>query len=170
MSTFNMDKNKKEFGQIYNQYIRKIYRFVYIKVNSPEIAEDLTSEAFLRTWKFINKNNKKEIKHIKGFLYRTARNLVIDFYRSKEEFVDADKYQNISDPNQDIEKKEIVNSDIQRTLQAMSKLKEEHQDVLIWYYLDNLSVKEIAKILDKSENAIRVAIHRALKQLKSLLQ
>ena len=164
-----MDKNKKEFGQIYNQYIRKIYRFVYIKVNSQEIAEDLTSEAFLHTWEFFNKTNKKEIKHIKGFLYKTARNLVIDFYRTKKQFAEPDKYQNIPDPNQDIEKKEIVNSDIQRTLQAVGKLKDEYQDVLIWYYLDRLSVKEISNILGKSENAVRVTIHRAMENLKKSL-
>jgi RNA polymerase sigma-70 factor (ECF subfamily) len=50
------------------------------------------------------------------------------------------------------------------------KIKEEYQDVIIWYYVDELSVPEIAQIMDKSPGAVRVLIHRALKTLKDHLE
>jgi RNA polymerase sigma-70 factor (ECF subfamily) len=166
-----MDKFQRKFDKIYNTHIERIYRFIYIKVNSQEVAEDLTSEVFLRTWKFFNKNNPTKIKNINAFLYKTARNLVIDFYRTRDKLsiVPPDNYKNVPDPNQELEKKEIVQSDIERTLSAISQLKDDYQNVLIWHYLDNLSIKEIAKIMDKSENAVRVTLHRALNTLKQLL-
>ena len=66
-----MDKNKEKFGSIYDQYIEKIYRFVYLKVNSQEIAEDISSKVFLRGWESYQKNS--EIKNIGAFLYQIAR-------------------------------------------------------------------------------------------------
>jgi len=48
-------------------------------------------------------------------------------------------------------------------------MKEEYQNVILWYYVDELPVPEIAKLMDKSEGAIRVLIHRALESLKKIL-
>ncbi|PIU15604.1 RNA polymerase subunit sigma-70, partial [bacterium (Candidatus Gribaldobacteria) CG08_land_8_20_14_0_20_39_15] len=68
---------RKKFSKIYDQYINKIYRFIFLKVNSQEIAQDLTSETFLRGWESFKEKNE-EIENIQAFLYRIARNLVTD--------------------------------------------------------------------------------------------
>ncbi len=84
-----MDKLKKTFSAIYDKYINKIYRFVFIKVNSQEIAEDLTSETFLRGWEAYKKASnphRQKIDNPSAFLYQIARNLVIDQYREKGRF------------------------------------------------------------------------------------
>jgi len=63
-----------------------------------------------------------------------------------------------------------LNEDTEAVHRALVNIKEEYQDVIIWYYVDELSVPQIAKIMDKSQGAIRVLIHRGLKALKEHLE
>jgi len=168
-----MTNPRKTFSKIYDQYINKIYRFIFLKVNSQEIAQDLTSETFLRGWEAFEKSqnpmtNDQKIENIQAFLYKIARNLVTDHYREKgkTKIVSAD-YVKITDPRTNLEEKAVLSSDLDTIRLALTNLKENYQNVIIWHYLDDLSISEIAKILDKSEEATRVQLHRALKSLKN---
>lgn len=168
----NFRNLRKEFSKIYDQYIDKIYRFIYFKVNSEEITKDLCSEAFLRGWEvFKNQESSDEkIENPSAFLYQIARNLVIDFYRKKgqAQIVPAE-YVRIIDPRVDLEERANKSSEFYQVKQALSNLKDDYQEVIVLRYLDDLPVPEIAKIMDKSENAVRVMLHRALKALKNEL-
>ena len=166
---------RKEFSKIYDKYIDKIYRFVFLKVNSPEVAEDLTSETFLKGWVAFREQNSdpKNQNHIDNppaFLYQIPRNLVVDYYREKgkTQIVPAEDYR-IIDPRINLEERANLNSDFEGVRRALNNLKEDYQDVIIYRYLDELSVPEIAKIVQKSEDAVRVSLHRALKSLKNEL-
>jgi len=159
---------KKVFNQIYDQYIDKIYRFIFFKVSSLEITQDLTSEVFLRFWQCLESGT--EIENHRAFLYQIARNLVIDYYRKKNQaqFVSFEDIQ-IKDAKIDIENQANFDSEMNRVHQALFKLKPEYQEVIVWHYLDDFSVKEIANLVNKSENAVRLIIHRALKQLRDII-
>ena len=163
-----MANQRKIFSSIYDKYVNKIYRFIFIKVSSQEIAEDLCSETFLRGWQVFKE--RRDIENPPAFLYQIARNLIIDHYREKgkAKIVSAE-YSQITDPKTDLEEKAISSSDFDNIRQALADMKEDYQDVIIWHYLDDLSVPEIAKIFDKSEGAVRVMLHRALKSLKNNL-
>lgn len=173
---------RKVFSKIYDENVRKIYRFIFLKVNSKDIAKDLTSQTFLRGWEAFKrkqnpraKNQERGIKNPPAFLYQIARNLVIDYYREKgkTEIISAE-FTNIIDPRPDPEETMLLQSDFNRDLnrvrEALANLKDEYQDVVIWYYLDGFSISKIAKISDKNEGAIRVMIHRALKKLRQELE
>ena len=161
-----MPNKRKEFEKIYNQCIKKIYRFIFLKVNSEEIAQDLSSETFLRGWE--SYKNNPNIENPSAFLYQIARNLTIDYYREKGriQFV-SPEIAPIADPNPGIEEKAIFNSDLEEIKRGLVKIKDEYQDVIIYRYLDELSMPEIAKIMDKSEGTVRVLLHRALKSLRN---
>ena len=160
----------KEFSKIYDKYIDKIYRFVFLKVNSPEVAEDLTSETFLRGWQtFKIQNSKFRIQNPPAFLYQIARNLVVDYYREKGRVQVVSADYRIIDPRINLEEKANLNSDFEQVRRALANLKDEYQDVIIYRYLDELSVPEIAKVMEKSEGTIRVLIHRALAALRNEL-
>jgi len=160
---------RKEFSKIYDQYIDKIYRFIFIKVSSQEVAEDLTSEAFLRAYNSLKKNGDNVENH-QAFLYRIARNLVTDYYREKGKFqVVSAENSPIADPRTNLEEKAILNSDLENVRQALSGLKDDYQNVIIWHYLDDLSIPEVAKLLDRSEEATRVLLSRALSSLRKEL-
>lgn len=163
-----MKNLRKIFSKLFDQYIDKIYRFIFLKVSSPEIAEDLCSETFLRGWRaFKNRELEEKIDNPPAFLYQIARNLVIDHYREKgkAQIVSAE-HTRIIDPRVDLKERAYLNSDFEQVRAALVNLKEDYQDVIIYRYLDDLSVPEIAKILNKSEGAVRVTLHRALKSLK----
>jgi len=161
---------RKEFSRIYDRYIDKIYRFVFFKVNSLETAEDLASETFLKTWE-VFKNGNSKIENIQAFLYQTARNLIIDHYREKgkAKIISTEVGRSIIDPRQNLEEKSLLDSDIDRIRIALASLREEYQDVIIWHYLDDLPIREVAKMLGRTEEATRVLLHRALKTLKNEL-
>ena len=161
-----MENLRKIFSKIYDRYIDKIYRFIFLKVSSQEIAQDLTSETFLRGWESFKNGNK--IENPQAFLYKIARNLVTDHYREKgrAQVVSAE-FIPIVDPRQNLEEKSLFESDFDNIRIALVSLREEYQDVIIWHYLDDLSIPEIAKMLDKSEGAVRVMLHRALKVLRN---
>jgi RNA polymerase sigma-70 factor (ECF subfamily) len=165
-----MENSRKIFGKIYDKYIDKIYRFVYLKVNAQETAEDLTSEAFLKTWKVFKKKGK-EIENIQAFLYKTARNLVTDHYRQKGKITIISAMDPlIADPRCDLEEKAKLNSDMEKVKITLSDLKEDYQNVIIWHYMEGLSVGEISKILGKKVPNTRVLLHRALKSLKDKIE
>ena len=162
-----MDKAKKEFSKIYDKYIKKIYRFIFLKVNSEDIAQDLCSDTFLKGWESFK---TQKIDNPQAFLYKIARNLVIDYYREKgrTQVVSAE-YASIVDPRKDIEQEAMLKSDIDQVKAVLTNLKGDYQNVIIWRYLDELSIQKIAKMLNKSEDNTRVMLHRALKALKNEL-
>jgi RNA polymerase sigma-70 factor (ECF subfamily) len=166
-----MDHLQKEFSKLYDQYIGKIYRFVFLRVNSTEAAQDLTSETFVRAWdRFKADGAGPKVENWAAFLYQIARNLVIDFYREKGKIqIISASY--VADPNPalNLEEMAFFNSDMEQVKKVLFQLGEEHQEVIIWRYLDGLSNKEIAEILNKPESTVRVIIHRALEALRQEL-
>ncbi|MFA7663070.1 MAG: RNA polymerase sigma factor [Patescibacteria group bacterium] len=159
------------FGKIYENYITKIYRFIFFKVSSKEIAEDLASQVFYKLLTTI-KNPEVKIENLQAFLYQIARNLVIDYYRQNNKTVDLEDDiidTEISSQEKIIEKIDLK-ADIEKVRQALDGMKEEYRDLIIWYYLEGLQAQEIAGFLNKTPGAVRVLIHRALNQLKTKLE
>lgn len=164
--------NQREFfSQIYDQYVGKIYRFVFLKVNSQEAAEDLTSETFVRGWRAFQKTSEKgggkKIENISAFLYQIARNLVTDFYRRNQRYkiVPADTANFIETGDSAIETADL-GMEMTVVRKALLSLKDNYQDLIIWHYLDDLQVPEIANMLGQSEGTVRVRLSRALEALR----
>jgi len=163
--------DKTKFIKLYDEYSPRIYRFVYLKINSPQDSEDLTSEVFFKFWRSFGKEKKKEISNPKAMLYRIANNLVTDIYRKKSRTeIKLDplesKLTKISDKT-DLNSQIDLDIDMAQIKQSLTQIKPQYQDIIIWRYLDEFSTKEIAGILGKKETNIRVLTHRALKALRA---
>lgn len=165
-----MDSINKQFGDIYDQYIDKIYRFIYIKVNNQETAQDIASKVFLKAFEAYKKPNAK-IDNVGAFLYRIASNAVIDFYRERgrTNVVSSEVIAEVADNREDIYEKAIFGADVTAVKIAILKLNQDQQDLIIWHYLDDISIGEIAEIQGKPAGTIRVALHRALKSLRDIM-
>lgn len=163
------------FGRLYDVHVKPIFRFIYFKVSSREEAEDLTSETFLKAWDYISRpGNENKIRNLRAFFYQIAGNLVVDFYRKKA-FLPLPL--NYDTATADIPDKQISDIDkiekddeIKDLKEALRIIPENYCDIIIWYYLEDLKISEISKIIQKSEGAARVLIHRALKALKKELE
>lgn len=165
-------KDPEAFGQFYDLYVIKIYRFIYYKVSSAEEAEDLTSETFLKVWQYISEN--KKISHLNAFVYQVARNLVIDYYRQKSQQKlikddDEERLAKIPDPTPLINKKLELKIETELLEKAIRKLKDEYREIIILRYLEGLSTSEVARITNKSKGNVRVLAFRALKTLRELI-
>ena len=162
-----MEEINQYFSEIYDQYVAKIYRFIYLKVSTQEIAEDLSSEVFLRLYRHVQKNNPT-IENAQAFLYQIARNVVADHYRGRKvTVVSIEKTTiEIEDIGEKTREQAEVSLEMDRIRQALSELQDDHQNLIIWRYLDELSVPEIAQITGKTEENVRVGVHRAIQALK----
>lgn len=160
---------KEAFAKLYEHYLPQIYRFVYIKINNKAEAEDLTHEVFLNTWQNIKRYVPREFP-FSSWLYRIARNEVIDFYRTNKKNI---RLELIEENSLGIPETESLNLDQALELENIKKLfqhlTQEQRDVLIMRFVEDLSPKEISGALNKSEGAIRIIQHRALNELKELI-
>lgn len=161
----------EQFGHIYDQYIDKIYRFVYLKVNSQEIAEDITSKVFLKGWEAY-KAGAENIRNTNAFLYKIANNAVIDHYREKgrTNVVSTEISAQLVQPGKDIQEKAIINADFAIVKTAIQGLKKDYQDIILLHYIEDMPISEIAEILDKPEGTVRVMLHRGLKELRNVIK
>ncbi len=168
-------RDPEVFGELYDIYVDQIYRFIYFKVGRKEEAEDLTGDVFLKTWQYINDMGSEVIDNLRAFLYQTARNTVIDFYRTRDQKEvialpredDGEKpAMEIIDEKQDLVEKIELASDLEEVKKALQKIREEYREVIILRFIEEMSVKETAEILGKSEGAVRVLLHRAVAALK----
>jgi RNA polymerase sigma-70 factor (ECF subfamily) len=158
------------FGVLYDKYFDPIYRFIYLKTRSKVDAEDISHQVFLSAWQRIEKYEFQGFP-FSSWLYKIASNAVIDHWRTKKpdvsiDLVKEDFLKDVPDFHEDVDRK----LKIKLVGNAITRLEPDQQNVIIMKFVDELSNKEIAGALDKTEGAIRVIQHRALRQLKKTLE
>jgi len=165
-----MSDVKAQFSLIYDQYIERIYRFVYLKVSLKETAEDITSKVFTKAWEAYQKDSQS-IQNMSAFLYRIARNMTVDHYRQKDrtKTVSFDNVPQVADHKTDIHQKAVINSELEQVKAALANIKEDYQDVIIWHYLEDMPTEQIAQLLGRPAGTVRVMLHRGLEMLKNEL-
>lgn len=155
------------FGRIYDIYFEKVYRFIFYRVNHKQAAEDLVSETFIRAFNRVSEIH--ETGAFTGWIFQIARNLVIDYYRSREQTVNLDELENFLEYEDNLVDRANLAVQQKSFLEALKKLPASQQVVIKLKFIDNLENSEIAQILNKSEGAIRVIQYRAIAELKNLL-
>ena len=162
--------DSEAFGQLYDHYLPKIYRFVLIKVTYKEHAEDITQQTFLKAWKSIKRYQDKG--HPFGsWLYRIARNSVIDHYRKgKEEAAIEDIPEDILGVDNSLSQNLDDKFEWEKILRSIKDLNDVEHDVLIMRFVEDMQHSEVASVVDKSENAVKVIQHRAIKKLEEKLK
>ncbi len=167
------NKDKEAFIRAYDLYLNQIYRFIYFKVGDKEEAQDLTSAVFLKAWNYIQNNNLKDEKSLRALFYKIARNSVIDYYRensSKYSLASIENETEISDEKKNVIEEIDVAIDFSLVEKKLSELKDEYREIIILRYIEEMSVTEIAEILNKTKGNIRILCFRALKALQDLME
>lgn len=167
-------KDRDAFLDAYDAYADDIYRFVFFKIGNKEDARDITSATFLKVWEYAQRNSFDNSKSLRSFIYKIARNLVIDHYRNsskiKTEKNSEELMAEIIDDKQDVLKTAELNSDIDIMKNSLNKLKEEYREIILMRFIDELSFSEISDITGKPVGNLRVLSFRALKALKELME
>ncbi|MDD3491505.1 MAG: RNA polymerase sigma factor [Candidatus Pacebacteria bacterium] len=170
-----MDRN--QFSEFYDENIQRVFRFIYLRVDTAETAQDLTSLVFLKFWQRQTIQKEKQSKKVlnpKAFLFQIARNQIIDFYREKSKKpLSLDYVGEIADfqiAKQTFIQKIELNFEMERIKKALLKINPLYADIIIWRYVNEMPNKEIAQILKKKEGNVRVILHRAMESLKKELE
>jgi len=158
--------DKEAFSDLYNTYFEKIYVFVFYRVSHKEVAEDLTEDIFLKAYQQLK--NLTATEAFQGWLYKIARNRIIDYYRSKKESVALEGLENSLSYEQALV--DVIELEAQQKifLQLLNELGPEQQSVIKMKFIEELDNDAIAASLGKTEGAIRVIQHRAITKLKAL--
>lgn len=159
--------DEQAFTFFYNHYKDKIYRFIYFKVSHEERADDLVNDTFIKVFHYL-RDGEDEIGNFQAFLYKTARNLVIDFYRTRKQEVSLENSLEIASETEiDQEVNYVIN--MENIEKAVKKLPDDYNQVLTLKFINNLNFQEISEITGKSAGTCRVLAHRGVKKLKQIL-
>ena len=157
--------DREAFGKLYLSYLDQIYRYIFFRVDQERhVAEDIAQDVFLKAWEKLT-NFKFKNGTFKAWLYKIARNKTIDFLREKRKRVNLNP--EIADNSNNPENYAITKDEYRRVILAIGKLPSLQREVITMTYINDVSAKDVAGILKKSEEAIRALKHRALKKLKN---
>jgi len=154
------------FGQLYDHYVGGIYRFVYYRVGSAQLAEDLTSETFVRGLRAISRFSWQG-KDFGAWLTTIARNLITDHFKSSrarlEIVSDSVPETRSSPPTPEDEVLSLVSNAM--LLEAVNALPEEQRDCILMRFMQGLSIAQTAAALGRSEGAVKQLQLRAVRRL-----
>lgn len=171
-------RDPEAFARLYDRYVEAIYRFAAMKLPTVEDAQDVTAETFTRTWQYLLEH--EDILNVRALLYRIARNLIADHYRSAEPTVSIEAVTfDTQNPSTLVQgsfdhdrgrQSQIIEAraDLSLIVAKLERLKEDYRDVLTLRLIDDLPFAVIAEILDKKVGHVRVIYHRAVKMLNEI--
>ncbi len=154
----------EKFGGLYEIYIDKIYKFIYYKTHHKETAEDLTSQTFFKALEKI-----KDFDLAKGqfsaWLYRIAKNCVIDNYRIKKETIDISDVWDLAG-REDIKRDSEFKEQLEKVEKYLEQFTGEQKEIIVMRVWQDMTHKEIAEIIGKSEDSCKMIFSRAINKLR----
>jgi RNA polymerase sigma-70 factor (ECF subfamily) len=159
------------FGQLYDHYVTGIYRFIYYRVGSIGLAEDLTSDTFTRALRAITSYNWQG-KDFGAWLTTIARNLIIDHFKSSRARLELvtdtvpDQPTATAGPEQDA----LSMLTNEALMAAVNALPEEQRDCVLMRFIQGLSIAETAAAMKRSEGAVKQLQLRAVRNLSKTVE
>ena len=158
--------------QIYEENFDKIYRYIVLKIGDRTEAEDMTQQVFLSAFKSISSFKYRKGTPFSSWLYRIAHNQIVDYWRKKskrpavplEESL-ASSSSSGSDPRQEAEH----SLEVAQLVSATRQLTKAQQEVISLRFAGELSVAQAARVMGKSEGAVKALQHSAIVSLRKLL-
>lgn len=159
--------DKDAFENIYNFFFKRIYRYCNYNLRRKEIAQDIAQETFIKCWKSLPSFSFKKGGSFQAFLFKIAKNLIIDESRKKktlkmEEYLEKAASDNLEE---ELDRK----NEESRIKEAVKKLDETDRQIIVLRYFEDLSFSEIEEVVSIKSGALRVRTHRILKKLKENL-
>jgi len=166
-------REPEAFGQLYEEHFDRIYRYVMLRVRNQADAEDITQQVFLKALENIGSYRWRGMPFA-SWLFRIAHNLVVDYWKKKSrekvaavapEEIDQMVEESSNDPATLAE----LNFDMKQLAAACEQLTDGQREIVSLRFAGGLSVAEAAKVMGKSEGAVKVLQHVALVKLRRIL-
>ena len=157
------------FGRLYDRYVDVVHRYAYARLGNRTLAEDVTSETFLRAWRRIGTVSYRG-RDVGAWFVTIARNLALDHVKSGR-----NRYEVIGDPLETSRSAEGPEPTVLRRLTAQELLRcvrqlpPDQQECVVLRFLQGMSVAETATVMERNTGAVKALQHRALRRLAALL-
>ena len=158
------------FGELYDRFVERVYRYVYFRTGSHTEAEDLTEQVFLKAWEAIGRY-RWQGRPFLAWLYRLAHNAHIDHVRSQRpttSLTDDQRPLEIASNNAAVELGRALDAEV--IAGALAELTVEQQQVIVMKFIEGMDNEQIAQCMDKREGAIRALQMRALMSMRRALE
>jgi RNA polymerase sigma-70 factor (ECF subfamily) len=164
-----IDRDQSAFADLYDRHVVRVYRHIYYLVGDAREAEDLTAQTFLKAWEAIDRYKERGAP-IVAWLLRIAHNLTVSYLRSKRDHSELDEayvdQKRSGNPEEVLEQ----TADEKSVRDAVLLLRDEQRQVIMLRFVEELDYKDVAAMIGKSVPAVRVIQHRALGNLRRLMQ
>ncbi|MEE8413081.1 MAG: ECF subfamily RNA polymerase sigma factor, BldN family [Dehalococcoidales bacterium] len=164
--------DQQAFTELYEAYFDKIYRYIVLKIGDRTEAEDMTQQVFLKALQSISSFKWKGVP-FSAWLYRIAHNQVVDYFRKKTKrpSTPLDDSLNISDGKKESNPQSMVEHSfsIEQVVSATQRLTEAQHEVISLRFTSELSIAEVARIMGKSQGAVKALQHSAIAALRKTL-
>lgn len=162
--------DQQAFAALYDAYINSIYRFIYIRVEDQQTAEDIAANVFLKAWEKLGGYQQRGLP-FRAWLFRIARNAVIDHYRTRKEVAPLEAAANATDRRSlSLADRVGVKLEVDHILGLMEQLTEDQRNVLTLKLVHGFDTDEVAKTLGKRQGAVRALQMRGLQTLAKLME
>lgn len=168
-------KNPDAFGALYDLHYSKIFNYILKRVANVELAQDVTSETFIKALKNIWRFRWKNVS-FSAWLYRIASNEIANSFRKKKNAIPLELASEPVDcANSALEDVIVAQDELKKHCdflffqEKISKLERKYQEVITLRFFEKKQIKEISEILGKREGTIKSLIHRAVKKLSVLM-
>jgi RNA polymerase sigma-70 factor, ECF subfamily len=152
-------------SKAYADFSDSIFRYCYFRTSDPNVARELMQEAYTRSMQYLMKGN--EILDAKPFLFKTAKHLLIDWYKSRKVKISIDAIDGAEFQAFVISDKTVEDaSEVHRMVHALEDFNPLYREALSLRYVSGLKVREIAEMSGEKESVISMRIHRGLKKLR----
>jgi len=163
--------DKEAFGHLYDRYFKQIFKYLLIRTNTQEDAEDMTEIVFMKAWEHLPQfGGKKKERNFRPWLYRIAHNTVVDHYRTRKHFLPLETALQTSLSEGEPDRIALKNEESRRVIQAIKQLDEISQKVIVSRFYGDLSHKETALSIGINVDIVRIIQYRALKKIKDMLR
>jgi RNA polymerase sigma-70 factor (ECF subfamily) len=152
--------------EIYTQYRDKVFGYVRNHVNSPEDAEDITSDIFVKIYSKLDTYDESKAS-LSTWIYSMTSNTVIDFYRTNH--VHSEIPEDLSDEGSTIEDEILNNESLELLADALSNLPQELMDIIVLRYYKGLTLQDIAVKMNLSYGVAKLRHREALGKLREML-
>jgi len=161
-------RDEEAFATLYEEHFDKIYRYVTLKIGDQAEAEDLTQQVFVKALQSISSFKWKGIP-FSAWLFRIAHNQVVDYFRKKKRYATVPLDESLTGSDIDPQLAAERKLEIEQLLLATKRLTEAQREVISLRFAGELSVAQVAKIMGKSEGAVKALQHSAIASLRKAL-
>jgi RNA polymerase sigma-70 factor (ECF subfamily) len=165
------NNDQEAFAELYERYFDRIYRYITLKIGDRHEAEDMTQQVFLKALKSISSFKWRDVP-FSAWLYRIAHNQIVDYLRqhSRRPTTQLDETtMHCEDCGDNPQKTAELRLDIEELIKAVKHLTAAQREVIALRFSSELPIADVARIMGKSEGAVKALQHSAVVSLRKIM-